>query len=154
MSEERELQDILKTLTAEQLEFIAARMYERSDRAAARSIGMSESTVYQWENREDVKRAVVLARADGVNVVREKLRRLGTDAVQVIVEEMRFKGLGNKRLDAAQDVLNRIGVDAPKKVALTDPTGTREYRSVDDLSDEELAAIATSSSSGATGAQD
>lgn len=121
---ERQLRDVLQTLTTEQLRFVQIRMYERSDAAAARAMGMSENTVYAWDNKEDVRRAVQLARMDGLNVARERLKRLMDKALDVLDKEMDTR---TRRLDAATEVLNRVGLTQPHKVALTDPTGAHEY---------------------------
>jgi CRISPR/Cas system CSM-associated protein Csm2 small subunit len=105
---ERQLSDILRTLSPEQLRFVAARMYERSDRAAALECGLPPSTVYGWENLDEVRAAVHLAQLDGVHVAQERLRRLMDKAVDVLADEMDGKSRNAKRLEAAIEVLDRV----------------------------------------------
>jgi len=143
------LQEILRTLTSEQLRFVARRMHEASDAAAADALKMPRQTMYNWPNKQDVNDAVLLARRDGVSVAKEELRRLGTDAVQVLGETMKDKR-NPRRQDAAGDVLDRIGLGKVTKVAPTDPSGEHEYRSADDITDEELVAVIALAGSGRT----
>jgi len=103
-----QLSDILRTLTPEQLKFVAARMYQRSDAAAARECDLPSSTVYGWDNKPDVDRAVQLAQLDGVHVAQERLRRLMDKAVDVLEGEMNGKSRNAKRLEAAIEVLDRV----------------------------------------------
>ncbi len=113
---ERQLSDILRTLSPEQLRFVAARMYERSDRAAALECGLPPSTVYGWENLDEVRAAVQLAQLDGVHVAQERLRRLMDKAVDVLADEMDGKSRNAKRLEAAIEVLDRVMGKAVQKV--------------------------------------
>lgn len=140
MAVEDELQAVLRTLGPEQLRFVARRMHDVSDASAARAVGLSLDTVYGWTNKAAVNEAVRLAQLDGVNVARERLRRLATDAVDALAEELANRR-NPRRLDAAKDVLDRVGLGAVHKIAPTDPSGTRKYESLDDLSDADLLAI-------------
>lgn len=108
MTEERTLDDILATLTTQQLDFVAVRMYKKTDKEAAIELDIADNTVYGWPNKEDVNAAVRLAKLDGVNVAREKLKRLASKAVDTVDAAM-----GDKQspgLTAALAVLNRVGL--------------------------------------------
>jgi len=121
-----EFTDVLKTLTPQQLDFVAARLNAKSDKEAAESVGVSPDVAYNWRNKEQVNLAVELGKVDGVLLAREKLRRLVYMAARVLEEEM---GDGRKRrLEAAKEVLDRTGIEKLKKVALTDPTGEKEFK--------------------------
>jgi hypothetical protein len=112
----RELGEILRTLSPEQLRFVAARMYERTDAAGARAAKLPPSTVYGWDNKAAVDLAVQLAQLDGVNVACERLKRLLDKAVDVLDDEMDGKGRNAKRLDAAIEVLDRVMGKAVQRI--------------------------------------
>lgn len=122
------LPDILRALTTTQLDFLARRMHLQTDREAADAIGIAPQTVYNWPNKDAVNRAVRLAKLDGVEVGRERLRRLVVTAIDVLEAEMTASDLRNdNRLKAALEVLNRVGLDTPlrqeiklENVSLTD----------------------------------
>ena len=117
--------EVLKALTPQQLDFVAARLSAKNDKEAAESTGISPDVVYNWRNKEQVNLAVKLGKVDGVLLGREKLRRIVIKAVQVLEEEMEP---GKKqRLAAAREVLDRAGISKLRKVALTDPTGEESY---------------------------
>lgn len=115
----RELDEILRTLSPEQLRFVAARMYERTDAAGARAAKLPPSTVYGWDNKAAVDLAVQLAQLDGVNVACERLRRLLDKAVDVLEDEMEGRGRNAKRLDAAIEVLDRVMGKATQRNEIT-----------------------------------
>jgi len=110
------LAELLKTLTATQLAFVQARMYATSDKAAAEEAGISVSALYQWSNLADVRQCILLAKQDGVILATEKLRRLASRAVDVIADEMTAKRGSSKRLEAAQTILDRLGVDVKQTI--------------------------------------
>jgi hypothetical protein len=135
-SETFELTTLLKSFSAEQLDFLAARMFTKTDKAAAADCELSYDTVCHWTNKKDVNRAVKLAKMDSVQLAFEKLRRLAPVAVDVLDDEM-SKGR-KRRLDAARDVLDRSGLVQPKRHELTGSDGGPvEYRNVSDFTDEE-----------------
>ena len=112
----RELEDILRTLTEEQLKFVAERLSCRTDAEAADKCGLPQRTVYGWDNKQDVNEAVRLARLDGLNVARERLRRMASKALSVLDSEMDGKGRNPKRYEAAIAVLDRVGLGAVTKI--------------------------------------
>jgi len=109
-------------LAPEQLKFVAARIYTRSDAAAAREANLPSSTVYGWDNKADVDRAVQLAQLDGVNIAVERLRRLIDKAVDVLEDEMGGKR-NSKRLEAAIEVLDRVMGKALQRQEITGEDG-------------------------------
>lgn len=114
--EPRGLEDILRTLTEEQLKFVAERLSCRTDAEAADKCGLPQRTVYGWDNKQDVNEAVRLARLDGLNVARERLRRMAAKALTVLDNEMDGKSRNAKRYEAAIAVLDRVGLAAVQKV--------------------------------------
>ena len=121
-----EFAEALKTLTPQQLDFVAARLNAKNDKEAAESIGVSPDVVYSWHNKEQVNLAVKFGKVDGVLLAREKLRRLVYVAARVLEEEM--EDGRKRRLEAAKEVLDRTGIEKLKKIALTDPTGQEEFK--------------------------
>lgn len=119
--ERSSLDDILATLTTQQLDFVAVRMYVKTDKEAAERLDVAEPTVYGWPNKKDVNEAVRLAKMDGVNIAREKLKRLASKAVDTIDAAM-----GDKEkpgLNAALAVLNRVGLPEVTRVEATGAEG-------------------------------
>ena len=141
---ERELEQLLKTFSPEQLSFVATRLLTRTDKEASEQLQLSYDTISHWPNKQDINRAVALARVDSVVLAREKLRRLAPRAVDVIDEEMRPSG--EDRLNAAKEVLNRIGIVVGKRVEHTGsgggPIGVVNV-DLSSLTDAELATLAT-----------
>jgi len=126
----REFAEALKTLTPQQLDFVAARLNAKSDKEAAESVGVSPDVAYSWRNKEQVNLAVKLGKVDGVLLAREKLRRLVYAAACVLEDEMGDDK--KRRLEAAREVLDRTGIEKLKKIALTDPTGQEEFKGFTD----------------------
>ena len=125
-----EFAEALKTLTPQQLDFVAARLNAKSDKEAAESVGVSPDVAYSWRNKEQVNLAVKLGKVDGVLLAREKLRRLVYAAACVLEDEMGDDK--KRRLEAAREVLDRTGIEKLKKIALTDPTGQEEFKGFTD----------------------
>jgi len=115
-----EFDDILRMLTGAQLEFVTYRMHLPTDKAAAEKIGLAPDTVYGWPNKDAVNRAVRLAKLDGVQVGRERLRRLIGKAIDVLEDELDASGIGdNNRLKAALEVLDRTGLEGKAGIDVT-----------------------------------
>lgn len=112
----RQLEDILRTLSEDQLRFVAERLSCRTDAEAADKCGFPHRTVYGWDNKQDVNDAVRLAQLDGLNVARERLRRMAGKALTVLDAEMDGKHRNAKRYEAALAVLDRVGLAAVQRV--------------------------------------
>lgn len=139
MEDSERLGDIIRSLSAQQLDFVAARMWTNTDAEAAIHCRISPNTAYNWDNKQDVNEAVRLAKMDGVLLAHEKLRRLVYRAIGVLEEEMAPRK--RRRLDAAKEVLNRGGVDSPRRVELTGRDGGPiETRDASGITDEERVA--------------
>jgi len=132
---------LLKQLTAEQLDFVRERLATGTDAEAAAIVGVAPETVSRWKARgapiDDVIRQ---AKMDSIELARESLRRLATRAVEVLSEEMG----GKRKLEAAKEVLNRVGLEPGSKLDVTtagkelDFGGLREHlqRKLDAFIDE------------------
>lgn len=103
-----------------------------------KELAVSSSTLAEWKKssefqaRIDEHHDVIVAEA------RRILRRNATVAANKVVQ-IAEAGYGQHavKLSASKDILDRVGVRAPEKLALTDPTGEHEYSG---LSDRELTA--------------
>jgi len=119
----RDLSDIVRTLTTNQLAFAQARALASNDREAAEAIGLHPGTVYNWpiEIKESIDVAVTLFRDQVLEEAKGRLRMLSNKAVTVLDEEMN-PGQRN-RLQAAQDVLNRNSLRGERERLPDVPTG-------------------------------
>lgn len=107
LSDANRLEEILKTLTTDQLKFVAIRPTVRFDHEAAAAIGLHRTSVARWDNKSDIDEAVRLMLLDGVMVAREILRRSLSKAAAEIVDELDHKGV-NIRHMAAVEILDRV----------------------------------------------
>lgn len=102
-SDHSELDAILRTLTTNQLRYIVARQECTTDKAAAELVGLSDSTIKQWDNKKDIDRAVRLMALDGVHVATEMRRRALPKAMAIKVA-----GLDSEVEKMRQDVATEI----------------------------------------------
>jgi len=117
---EDKLNKLLEDLTPKQLRFVAVRPYCNSDSAAADRVGISKSTVYHWENKDEIDEAVQLLTKDAIEEGRRRLRALITKAIDVIEEELDQGILGDStRMRAALETLNRGGLTGEQRVDVT-----------------------------------
>jgi hypothetical protein len=116
------LQELLKTLTAQQLRFVSARVDCRYDYEAAEAIGLRREAPSRWDNKEDVDEVVHLMLQDGVMVAREILRRSTAKAAQEIADELEHRSVA-VRHKAAKDILDRNIGNAPAKHEVTGRDG-------------------------------
>ena len=111
-----DLRMLLKGLTPIQLDFIRARLTLGSDAEAARLVKVSAGTIVRWKNEGvPLDEIILLAKMDSIELAREQLRRLASRAVQVLDDEMN----GKHKLDAAKEVLNRVGLEPGSKLDVT-----------------------------------
>ena len=110
------LADMLKMLTPLQLDYVAARINTQTDKTAADKLGIHPTTISKWPNLADVQTCISLAKQDGVILATEKLRRAASLAVDTIIDEMQARRGSSKRLDAAQTILDRLGVDVKQTI--------------------------------------
>ena len=104
------LQELLSTLSIDQLRYVAARPFVQYDKEAAQQAGISPFTVSRWHNKADVDEAVRLMVMDGVIVAGEIIRRHLPEAARVIAEQIRHRSV-NVSYRASKDFLDR-GVGA------------------------------------------
>jgi len=110
---DEELKVILDSLTPTQLEYISVRIYCQSDKEAAEKMGIGTQTVYNWSNKQDVKRALQLTAQATVTIsatlAGELLKSLALPAVQVIADQLTHSPAHIKQR-AALAVMDRTGM--------------------------------------------
>lgn len=120
-NETETLDEILRTLTVEQLRFVVARQNCNSDAEAAKTIGISKGTVSRWP--DNVEKAVRLMLLDGVHVAQELLRRALNDAVQVKIDGLQSRHENIKQA-AATEIIDRMMGKPTQRQEVTGKDGT------------------------------
>lgn len=115
-----DLEQLLKTLSTDQLRFVVARQQCSSDAETARKIGIAKQTVCVWG--ESVQRAVKLMAMDGVLVARERMRRALADAITVKLEGLNSRN-DNVKQSAATELIDRVLGKATQKQEVTGANG-------------------------------
>lgn len=113
-----ELDDILQTLSTSQLMYVAERPWHPSNAAAAKAVGLSEHTIYNWDNKADVERAVNLMQQDGIRLAQSLLRRHLPQAAMELIAALDHRSV-TVRLRAAKEILDRGGVVPGQSIDLT-----------------------------------
>lgn len=100
------LDELLRSLTVEQIRYVVARQQHTSNRAAAAAVGLREERIYHWENWPSVEEAVKLMAIDGAHVAMELFRRALPEAAAVKVAGLRSN---NERIrqETATEILDR-----------------------------------------------
>jgi hypothetical protein len=108
-----DLEALLKGLTPSQLLWVSKRIDAKTDTKACEDADIGMSTLGRWKaDGVPIDEVVRLIREDSVLLGKERLRRLVPKAIDVLEDELD----GRRKLDAAKEVLDRAGVDAPKQV--------------------------------------
>jgi ACT domain-containing protein len=105
----------LQELKPEELDYVMARSSTNSIASACKEANLSQSTVYRWDNRDQLDELAAALRLDRHIEVELKLRDALPDAVQVVIE-----GLKERRYDtkfkAAVEILDRTMGKATQKI--------------------------------------
>lgn len=99
------LAEVIKNLSVTQLRFIVARNDCKSDKEAAETIGISPSTVRNWENKAQVDEAVSLMAYDGVVTARELRRRNLAKAMAIKVSGLDIEDDERLRQNVATEII-------------------------------------------------
>jgi len=105
----------LQQLKPEELDYVMARSSNNSIAAACKEANLSQSTVYRWDNREELDDLATALRLDRHLEVELKLRDALPDAVQTVID-----GLQERRYDtkfkAAVEILDRTMGKATQRI--------------------------------------
>ena len=112
---ERTLAETLDQLNSLQLAFVKARAITRFDRQAAEIAQCHEKTPIRWRQKGiPIDEAVRLLRLSAVQDARDQLCAAASEAVGVLLDEIRTDG--PERVRAALAVLDRVGLPATSRV--------------------------------------
>ena len=96
----------LQELDPNELDYVMARSSCNSVKEACKQIGLSPSTLYGWDNREELEDLATALRLDRHVEVELKLREALPDAVEVVIEGLKERRYNNK-FKAAVEILDR-----------------------------------------------
>jgi DNA-binding transcriptional regulator YdaS (Cro superfamily) len=99
------LAEIIRDLSIVQIRFVVARQETKSDKDAAALIGVSPSTVKQWDNKAQVDEAVRLMIYDGVVTARELRRRNLAKAMAIKVSGLDIEDDERLRQNVATEII-------------------------------------------------
>jgi hypothetical protein len=122
MDQNSSLEELLSTLTPTQIRFVVERAQCKSHKQAAENLELGPSTVYNWPNFCDVKRAVELLQADIATFSLAMRKRALAEAMAVKVSGLRSDDEGVRQRAATELIEWELG-KALSKTAFTDPTG-------------------------------
>ena len=106
-AESDRLEELLRTFSANQLRFVAARANFPSDKKAAEFLDIAYYTVRCWPNKQEIDEAVYLMAQDSIIVATEIFRRNLSKAALELADELDHKNVG-VRHTAAVEILNRM----------------------------------------------
>ena len=96
----------LQELKPEELDYVMARSSNNSVAAACKEANLSQSTVYRWDNREELDVLAGALRLDRHIEVELKLRQALPDAVEVVIDGLKERKYSEK-FKAAIEILDR-----------------------------------------------
>jgi len=111
--------EILASATPDQIKWVVARLTSKTDREAAKSIGVHPSTVSKWPNKAKLYEAVSILLREPVETALKILQEAAIDAANVLVDELGHKN----KLRAADSILDRIGLRGVQKQEISGPGG-------------------------------
>jgi lambda repressor-like predicted transcriptional regulator len=93
-------------LSPVQEQAIVALLSHANTRAAAKSVGVDEATLWQWLQDKDFHAAYMTARRETVQHALARLQQVSTEAVNTLREVMRDKtAKGSERVSAAKAII-------------------------------------------------
>lgn len=96
----------LQGLNPNELDFVMARSSNNSVKEACKEAGISQSTLYGWDNREYLEELALALRLDRHVEVELKLREALPDAVETIIQGLKERHYSSK-FKAAVEILDR-----------------------------------------------
>jgi hypothetical protein len=143
-SEKNEFTQMWEAMSPNQQKFAVARVSGHpTDASAAKSIGISPSTVRGWPNRKEVDRAISLMINNQRETATAMLEAAVPQAISVLLDLLADAKAPRVRQLAAIDVLDRVLGKAVQRVAPTNIDGTQSYSPgvTAELDDRQLARI-------------
>lgn len=135
-AESERLEQLLKTFSANQLRFVAARSHFPSDKETAESLDIAYLTVRSWPNKQDINEAIKLMAHDGVIAATEILRRNLPKAALELADELEHKNV-NVRHTAAVEILDRTMGKSVQPVELGGEVQYVVFGNIEDVSSDD-----------------
>ena len=125
----------LQGLKPEELDYVMARSSHNSVAAACRAANLSQSTLYRWDNRDELDDLAAALRLDRHVEVELKLREALPEAVEVIITGLKERKYDTK-FKAAVEILDRtLGKPTQKIDQKTEHSGSLIVVNWDDEND-------------------
>ena len=105
----------LQQLTHNELDFVMARSSINSVKEACKEAGISQSTLYGWDNREELEEIALALRLDRHVEVELKLREALPGAVEVIIAGLKERKYDTK-FKSAVEILDRTMGKATQRI--------------------------------------
>ena len=128
-------QKLIGNLRPVQQEYIAARLQCKTKDAAARLVGISPTTVYNWKERLVIEAIIARIQTDAMFQAMHMVLEAAPEAVQNI-RDLQFSHDDRVALAASKDIADRAGVTAKKSAPSIDITIYKEMPP--DRIDEEI----------------
>jgi len=116
----------LQELNPNELDFVMARSSQNSVKDACKEAGISQSTVYGWDNRVELEEIALALRLDRHVEVELKLREALPDAVEVIISGLKERRYDTKFKSAVEILDRTMGKPTQKIDQKTEQSGTIE----------------------------
>jgi hypothetical protein len=114
----------LQKLEPEHLDYVMAKSSHNSIAKACAAAGLSQSTVYRWDNRDYLEELALALRLDRHVEVELKLREALPDAVKTIIDGLKERRY-SAQFKAAVEILDRtLGKPTQKIDQKTEHSGT------------------------------
>ena len=111
--------EIWTNATAEQKKWVIRRLQLPSDAAAARAVGIHPATACRWPNKNDLDALIAHLLTDTVETARLILAEAAPDAAHTL----EFNLLGRKGVEAANSILDRVGLGRVSNQQHSGPEG-------------------------------
>lgn len=118
---DEQCQQLIGTLRPIEQQYVAARLKHQTKDAAARAVGISPSTVYNWKHRLLIEALVGYLQVDPILKGMAMIAQAVPDAVRNVAD-LQFSPDDRVALSASKDILERAGVTAKTTATTIDIT--------------------------------
>jgi len=134
---------LLSTMSINQLRFIAQRLTTKSNKDAALAIGMKAGSWTNWDNMDDVNKAIALLQTNQIFLAQYMLQQQGANILSAMIDMFYDTEDVSLRLKIGRDLLNRLGMVPPtRKESVSFTKQIIEHRHPSELTDAQLHSIA------------
>lgn len=105
---QQQIDTLLDELTPNQLKFIQARLFSKTDKEAAEKIGLIGRTVSEWKREgAPIDEIIRLYNKDATEIAIERFRESADEAAMMIIRLMRTSNSEMMQFSTAKEVLDR-----------------------------------------------